>query len=358
LWLAFFALAVIFVSFGWREQLNAEPGEPETHVRVFEMGAFDPWYHRETYQGPRDGSTNVRFRGSSGFNLISWSMLAGVLAAVLLSVLVGIEKPERAVRPDSQKPEPTPDKSARLPQHDLAHVYAVIAVLVLSAGIVALLILLAFVNDGIYHPAVWVTFFTCQVLAATFGLLGRRYRLGKFTAAGAVVLSTVVLLGQLLSSYDAEPSQHRSQGWALAIPTPEKLKPAARRFLDYVISRRWNEAAAEMVSYAMTGVTGDTWMKAGFLQMQAQKSEWYPILKKSTPETLQQAMGKATVEVPGRLTDGSGASQVSSCEYKLIMPPPPTDPETPSISMNLRFVIEEGRWKVEHMRGGVFRKKH
>jgi hypothetical protein len=230
--------------------------------------------------------------------------------------------------------------------------------LLFSAGIILPLILLAFVDDGIYHPAVWLTFLACQVLAVVFGLLGQRHRLGRFTAAGAVVLTTTVFFVQFFYESPAVPMQHQqSPRMALAVPSPEDLEPAARRFLEDIIAGQWNEAAAGMVSYAMTGVRGNIGMRAGYLQIEAEKSEWYPILKKSTPETLQRAMDKATIETTGGLLyDATGQGYQSSCEYNLIVPPPPDEPDLPSISVNLRFVIEDGLWKVEHMRGGVFRK--
>lgn len=98
LWLGFFALALIFGSYAWRVQMAGGPDFPEMNTSVLEIGAFDPWFHRESYQGTNDDSSGFVQRVSTRIYWLSWSMLAGVLAVVLLSVIVGIERLDRTAK--------------------------------------------------------------------------------------------------------------------------------------------------------------------------------------------------------------------------------------------------------------------
>jgi hypothetical protein len=97
LWLVFLFLAIVFLSFGTREAGSELPGPAENYVRITEVGAFDPWFRSESTQGPKGDASFIR-QTSSRVEFLSWSMLAGILAAILLSALVGIEKLERAIR--------------------------------------------------------------------------------------------------------------------------------------------------------------------------------------------------------------------------------------------------------------------
>ena len=64
-------------------------------------------------------------------------------------------------------------------------------------------------------------------------------------------------------------------------------------------------------------------LAAGFLQIEAEKTEWYPILKAVTPASLEDALNDARIEDAGE----------NSCEYKLILKARPNEPDTPTISV-------------------------
>ena len=71
-------------------------------------------------------------------------------------------------------------------------VCAIIAAVLFTLGLVVSAVLIGLANEN-NQAAASITFLVCMVLAILFGLVGRRYSLGRYTSAVAMM----VLLGAL-----------------------------------------------------------------------------------------------------------------------------------------------------------------